>query len=220
MEGLGPLGSRVQGVKAEQVSVSGGRVALGDGISVPLVPMIGCVGVASADGVASAMRPVYPTGGNLDLRDLSVGAVLSLPVQAPGALLSIGDLHAAMGQGEPAFVAPRGERNGDRSGRARQGQPAHAAAPPGGRRDGLRRHGQQLPEARHSAVEQAFELLTETHGLAPTTAYAYLCARVSLRAAGPSAPWRMPSRLSSPRFPTPGERRSCRAHLRFGVPAG
>lgn len=80
--------------------------------------------------------------------------------------------------------------------------------------------GNSFPEARHSAVEQAFELLTETHGLAPTTAYAYLCARVSLRAAGPSAPWRMPSRLSSPRFPTPGERRSCRAHLRFGVPAG
>jgi amidase len=186
MEGLGPLGSRVQGVKAEQVSVSGGRVALGGGISVPLEPMIGCVGVAPADGVASAMRPVYPTGGNLDLRDLSVGAVVSLPVQAPGALLSIGDLHAAMGQGEPAFVAL--EASGTATVRVELDRDSPLKLPRlrVGDETVCVGMGNSFPEARHSAVERAFELLTETHGLAPTTAYAYLCARVSLRAAGPS----------------------------------
>jgi hypothetical protein len=46
--------------------------------------------------------------------------------------------------------------------------------------------GQSYPEARASAVQQAFDVLTQTHGMATADAYAYLCARVALRPAGPS----------------------------------
>jgi amidase len=105
IEGFGPLGSHTQGVQVFETPISDGRIHLGEGLSVPLAPMIGCVRLAPADGTMSTMRPVYPTGGNMDLRELSLGAVLWLPVAAPGALLSIGDLHAAMSQEEPAFVA-------------------------------------------------------------------------------------------------------------------
>lgn len=63
MEGLGPLGSRTSGVRVFEVPISGGRIQLGEGLSVPLAPMIGCVGLAPADGTMSTMRPVYPTGG-------------------------------------------------------------------------------------------------------------------------------------------------------------
>jgi acetamidase/formamidase len=47
--------------------------------------------------------PVLPPsefGGNLDVRYLTVGTTLFLPVGVDGALLSIGDGHAAQGDGE------------------------------------------------------------------------------------------------------------------------
>jgi acetamidase/formamidase len=41
----------------------------------------------------------------MDLRELSIGVTIWLPVEVPGALLSVGDLHAAMGGGEPTSIA-------------------------------------------------------------------------------------------------------------------
>ena len=43
--------------------------------------------------------------GNMDLRELEPGASIYLPVEVEGGLLSVGDIHAAMGTGEPAVVA-------------------------------------------------------------------------------------------------------------------
>ena len=73
--------------------------------SVPLKPFPGIIGLAPAvPGLHSALPP-YRTGGNLDVRDLSVGTVLYLPVETAGALLSVGDTHAAQGHGELAGTA-------------------------------------------------------------------------------------------------------------------
>ncbi|MDP9806807.1 amidase [Trueperella bonasi] len=74
-------------------------------ISVPLQPMIGCIGVAAADVTMSTVMPSYPTGGNMDLTDAAPGSTVYLPVQVEGALLYIGDLHAVMSRGESSFVA-------------------------------------------------------------------------------------------------------------------
>jgi formamidase len=51
---------------------------------------------------AAGLRTIPPreTGGNLDVRQLVAGSRLFLPVQVPGALFSIGDLHFAQGDGE------------------------------------------------------------------------------------------------------------------------
>lgn len=68
-------------------------------------PMIGCIGLAPASGSSSTVMPAYPWGSNMDLRELGPGGIVYLPVQVPGALLSIGDLHAAMGTGEPTAVS-------------------------------------------------------------------------------------------------------------------
>jgi amidase len=95
----------VEGVDVRQVELREKHLVLGDGIWVALDPMIGCIGVAPASGRASTMRPVYRTGGNMDLRELRPRAVIWLPVEVEGALLSLGDLHAAMGHGEPAAIA-------------------------------------------------------------------------------------------------------------------
>lgn len=65
-----------------------------------LRPFCGVMGVAPAEAGAFKTRPPGPFGGNMDVRDLSTGATLYLPVFHPGALFSCGDAHAAQGDGE------------------------------------------------------------------------------------------------------------------------
>jgi acetamidase/formamidase len=71
------------------------------GYTVPLRPMLGCVGVAP--NPAQAAPPTGdsgPWGGNMDFNEVVEGATVYLPVSNPGALLYIGDAHAAQGDGE------------------------------------------------------------------------------------------------------------------------
>jgi len=67
---------------------------------VPLRPFCGVMGVAPAAPGQFRTRPPGPFGGNMDVRELSAGATLYLPVLNPGALFSAGDAHAAQGDGE------------------------------------------------------------------------------------------------------------------------
>jgi acetamidase/formamidase len=67
---------------------------------VPLRPFCGVVGVAPGEEGEFRTRCPGVFGGNIDVRDLSSGATIYLPVQTPGALLSLGDAHAAQGDGE------------------------------------------------------------------------------------------------------------------------
>jgi acetamidase/formamidase len=68
--------------------------------TIPLRPFCGVMGVAQATPGATRTRPPGTFGGNLDVRELSAGATLYLPVFVPGALFSAGDAHAAQGDGE------------------------------------------------------------------------------------------------------------------------
>ncbi len=72
---------------------------------VPLKPFAGTVGVAPAEPGHHSVVPPRRVGGNLDIRDLAAGTVLYLPVEVPGALFSIGDTHAAQGDGEVCGTA-------------------------------------------------------------------------------------------------------------------
>jgi acetamidase/formamidase len=67
---------------------------------VPLRPFCGVMGVAPAEDGEFRTRPPGVFGGNMDVRELSRGAKLYLPVLNPGALFSAGDAHAAQGDGE------------------------------------------------------------------------------------------------------------------------
>ena len=67
---------------------------------VPLRPFCGVMGVAPGEDGDFRTRPPGPFGGNMDVRELSTGATLYLPVLNPGALFSTGDAHAAQGDGE------------------------------------------------------------------------------------------------------------------------
>lgn len=72
---------------------------------VPLKPFAGTIGVAPAAPGLHSIVPPRRVGGNMDIRDLCAGTVLYLPVEAPGALFSVGDTHAAQGDGEVCGTA-------------------------------------------------------------------------------------------------------------------
>ena len=81
-------------------SIANGAVELSPGLSLPSVPMIGTIGVAPPERAPSSV--VVPTrfGGNMDVRHVGAGARLLLPIGVSGGLLSLGDTHAAQGDGE------------------------------------------------------------------------------------------------------------------------
>jgi len=67
---------------------------------VPLKPFAGTIGVAPAQPGLHSVVPPRRVGGNMDIRDLAQGTELFLPVEVAGALFSVGDTHAAQGDGE------------------------------------------------------------------------------------------------------------------------
>ncbi len=71
----------------------------------PLKPFAGTIGNAPAEAGHHSVVPPRRVGGNLDIRDLAAGTTLYLPVEVPGALFSIGDTHAAQGDGEVCGTA-------------------------------------------------------------------------------------------------------------------
>ncbi|GAC1545521.1 MAG: acetamidase/formamidase family protein [Vulcanimicrobiaceae bacterium] len=75
------------------------------GIRIPIAPFCGEIGLAPAQPGAHSTIPPYRHGGNLDTKHLTTGASIFLPVQTPGALFSLGDGHAAQGDGEVCGTA-------------------------------------------------------------------------------------------------------------------
>lgn len=75
-------------------------------IEIPLAPFMGIIGVVPADP-EEAVNSVPPGkyGGNIDIKRLTVGSSIYIPVQVPGALFYTGDPHCAQGNGEVALTA-------------------------------------------------------------------------------------------------------------------
>jgi acetamidase/formamidase len=72
---------------------------------VPLKPFTGTIGVAPATPGLHSIVPPRRVGGNMDVRDIALGTELFLPVEVAGALFSVGDTHAAQGDGEVCGTA-------------------------------------------------------------------------------------------------------------------
>lgn len=77
----------------------------GPGGRVPLKPFTGTIGAAPAEPGEHSIVPPRRVGGNMDVRDLAAGTTLYLPVEVEGALFSVGDTHAAQGDGEVCGTA-------------------------------------------------------------------------------------------------------------------
>jgi acetamidase/formamidase len=80
--------------------LDGPRAHYRDGISIPLEPFPGMLGVTMAEAGHHTSDPPRNMGGNLDTRQIGVGSRVYFPVEVQGALFGIGDGHAAQGDGE------------------------------------------------------------------------------------------------------------------------
>ena len=95
----GIFAGRLPEAKAVMYEIEGDKIRFDDTLLLDCCPMIGVIGTAPAgEGIATSVPDVH--GGNMDCRKIGAGTVLYLPVAVPGALLSMGDLHALMGDGE------------------------------------------------------------------------------------------------------------------------
>ncbi len=148
---------------------------------VPLKPFTGTIGLAPAEPGPHSIVPPRRVGGNMDVRDLSQGSELYLPVEVPGALFSVGDTHAAQGDGEvcgtaiesPMRVALQFELIANRP----LSYPRFRTAGP------VTRHldekgyevttgiGPDLMQAARAAVRSMIDLLTSRHAMPAVDAY-------------------------------------------------
>lgn len=96
---LGVMGHRIDQFEAKIIPVEKNTAIFNHEISIPLSPMIGVIGVAPEHEPISCGTP-GAHGGNMDTTLITTGATLYFPVFQEGALFGLGDLHAAMGDGE------------------------------------------------------------------------------------------------------------------------
>ncbi|WP_460976591.1 acetamidase/formamidase family protein [Spirosoma knui] len=79
---------------------------LKEGVEIPLKPFMGVMALSppAETGRVSSIPPAF-FGGNLDIKHLTKGSTLFLPVSVPGGLFTTGDGHGAQGNGEVSGVA-------------------------------------------------------------------------------------------------------------------
>ena len=97
--GMGVMGSVLDGYSVKVVPIKGDSALFSDIIHLPLNKMIGVIGTAPKDEDIPCGAPDYH-GGNMDCKEIKENATVLLPVNVPGALLALGDLHAVMADGE------------------------------------------------------------------------------------------------------------------------
>jgi len=95
---LGVMGKSLTSNVIRIIPIRDGKAIFPD-FELPLNPMIGVIGTAPASGSVPCGTP-GEHGGNMDCKRIAEGSFLILPVNVPGALFALGDLHAAMGDGE------------------------------------------------------------------------------------------------------------------------
>jgi len=101
--GDGLLGHMAPNFATRIVEIRGATAHFDDQVSFPVNPMVGVIGTApEGEGVSTGLPG--PHGGNMDNRMLTAGTRVYLPVAVPGALLGVGDVHAAMGDGEITYI--------------------------------------------------------------------------------------------------------------------
>ena len=169
---------------------AGGLAVFLPGVRVPVIPFCGEVGVAPPDGPRSTIPPDVH-GGNMDTRHLTAGATLWLPVFHRGARLSVGDGHAAQGDGEVCGTAIETPMRVELRLTVRKDlhvtapefltAPGPAAERPVGRRYATDGVGPDLSTAARDAVRRMIDWLGREHGIAPIDAYLLCSVAADLR---------------------------------------
>ena len=150
-------------------------------MSIPIEPFCGTMGVPGSEMRGVPISPPHAGGGNMDCRHLTVGTTLYLPVKVDGALLSIGDAHAAQGDGEVAISGLEcALRTRVRLDVVRDAPPGATTSPPAGVADARVDHAgwyattgvePDLIETSRSAVRAMIDHLGRERGLSRADAY-------------------------------------------------
>lgn len=167
--------------------VEDGRAVLGPA-RFELAPFLGIMGVAVPGTERPHSVPPGAHGGNLDIRLLTAGSTLYLPVQVDGAMAYVGDPHLAQGDGEVALTALEASLRATlrldviarEEAVTRFGE---LSGPLGETRDLLIPTGldEDLDRAVADCVRAAIALLQARFGMDPSLAYAYLSAATDFR---------------------------------------
>ena len=174
-------------LRITKVPRPGERAEFLPGVRVPIAPFCGEIGVAPVDGPRSTIPP-DAHGGNMDTRHLTAGSTLFLPVFHEGARLSIGDGHAAQGDGEvcgtaietPMRALVRLTVRKDLHLTGPEFQTADVQTLVGRRyaTDGV---GPDLNEAARDAVRRMIDWLGREHGIVAIDAYLLTSVAIDLR---------------------------------------
>ncbi len=158
----------------------GDSATLVDGVEIPIVPFFGTMGNAPDVPGVHLPFPPHAGGGNVDCRHLTPGATLWLPVLCDTALFSVGDPHAAQGDGEVCVSAIECSMQASlRFTLRREAIPAPSFRVPGGltpRTDAGGYHGtmgiaDDLMDGARAAVRAMIDWLANDHGLSREDAY-------------------------------------------------
>jgi acetamidase/formamidase len=178
-------------LRISRVEEDAGRVRFSERVTLPFEPFPGTIGVALPEPGPHSVVPPSTWGGNLDIKHLRVGTTLHLPVGVEGALFSVGDTHAAMGDGEVCGTAVEAAMDiVVRLGVRRDGSiPAPQYRLPAGqlaRTEAGSHHvttgvGPDLMEAARAATRAMIDHLGERHGLDRQEAYALCSVACDLR---------------------------------------
>jgi acetamidase/formamidase len=98
--GFGLLAEDFSAPYIHHYELDGEDCVFNDRIIIPFEPFCGIMGVAPEEPGRFTTAPPRRNGGNIDIRQLTPGAQVHLPVLHPGALFSCGDCHSAQGDGE------------------------------------------------------------------------------------------------------------------------
>jgi amidase len=186
--GFGLLDGLLPEPMLERLPIQDGEVIVSDRVRLPLRPMIGCLGLAPAQGTTSSLSPAMPWAGNYDLTQIAPGATVLFPAQVPGGLFSLGDLHAAMGEHEATFIAIECAGSATVRLDVRAGMALETPRIETADRIfviGLSSCG-DYSAARLQAARLLYELLTVEAELTPREAYVVISARGDLTLGGPA----------------------------------
>ena len=155
--------------------------AFGPAARVPLKPFAGTIGVAPKETGLHSIVPPRNVGGNMDTRDIAAGCILYLPVEVPGALFSVGDMHATQGDGEVCGTAIESPMNVVLQFDLEKGVdlsfPRFTTPGPVARHFDVKGYevttgiGSDLMDGAKAAVSGMIDLLGAHHGMAATDAY-------------------------------------------------
>jgi acetamidase/formamidase len=155
--------------------------AYGPGGKVPLKPFCGTIGLAPAEPGQHSVVPPRRVGGNMDIRDMAAGTELMLPVEVAGGLFSVGDTHAAQGDGEVCGTAIESQMNLAARFELVKGAnlrfPRYRTPGPVSRHNDAKGYdvatgiGPDLMQNARDAVAGVIDLLSKRHGLSAAEAY-------------------------------------------------